>query len=84
MVSLVMLRVPSLISLSIPTIVAHLNLAIFDAYREGAGRLVYGRRQCRAGTHAKTCTVPRANDLVAFDGAARELSTIMSADVSMA
>ena len=66
---------------SIPSVIAHLNLAVFYAYREGSGRLVSWRGQCRAGADAKACAVARANDLVAFDGAARELSTIMGADV---
>ena len=69
------------IFVSIPSVIAHLNLAVFDAYREGSGRLVSWCGQCRAGADAKACAVPRANDLITFDRASRELSTIMGADV---
>ena len=70
-----------LAGISIPSVIAHLNLAVFYAYRESSGRLVSWRGQCRAGADAKACAVARANDLVAFDGAAGELSTIMGANV---
>jgi hypothetical protein len=67
--------------ISIPSVIAHLNLAVFYEYRELSGRLVSWRGQCCAGADAKACAVARANDLVTFGGAADELSTIMGVDV---
>jgi hypothetical protein len=66
---------------SIPAAIAYLNLAVFDAHREGAGRFIRWRGQCCAGADAKACAVPRANDLIALDNATGELSTIMGANV---
>ena len=66
---------------SIPAVVAYLDLAVFDAHGESGGRLVSWCAQRHAGANAEACAVARANDLVAFDAAAGELSSIMGADV---
>ena len=67
---------------SIPTVVAYLDLAVFDAHGENGGRLVSGCAKCHAGADAEACAVARrANDPVAFGGAAGELSSIMGTDV---
>ena len=58
---------------SIPTVVAYLDLAVFDAHGENGGRLVSGCAQCHAGADAEACAVARPIDPVAFDSAAGEI-----------
>ena len=66
---------------SIPPLVAHLNLTTLDANRESSGGLEGRRSQGGAGSDTKPRTVPRADDLVAFDRPSGEDPAVVGADV---
>src|SRR5687768_12687443 len=66
---------------SIPARVAHLDLAVLYPHRESRGRLVRGCAECFTGAYAEARAVARADDHVAFEVPAGQLTAVVRADV---
>ena len=73
---------PSALSDSVPAIVADVDFPAFDLDRKGRRGFVSRGRKGFACSDTKARTVPRADDLIALDGAAAgEYGTVVGADV---